>query len=72
MINSTNFNSSMPSPRSAQSLTEEQQFFISDTLAEFDTENITQEGALNIIKAFSQTNIQPNAALEKAVSNCRI
>ncbi|MFT5814187.1 MAG: hypothetical protein ACI9VT_001947 [Psychroserpens sp.] len=71
MINSTNLNSSIPPPppRSEQSLTEEQQVFISDTLAEFDTDNLTQEDALSIIETFSQANIQPSAALEKAVSN---
>ncbi|MFT6208888.1 MAG: hypothetical protein ACJA0T_002813 [Colwellia sp.] len=68
MISSTNINSSIP-PRSEQSLTEEQQVFISDTLAELDTDNLTQEDALSIMEAFSQTNIQPSAALEKAVSN---
>ena len=58
-----------PPPKSEQSLTEEQQIFISDTLAEFDTDNLTEDDALSIIEAFSQTNIQPSAALEKAVSN---
>jgi hypothetical protein len=74
MINSTNINSSIPPtpptpPRLEQSLTEEQQVFISDTLAEFNTDNLIKEDALSIMEAFSQTNIQPSAALEKAVSN---
>lgn len=58
-----------PPPRAEQSLTAEQQTFISDTLAEFDTDNLTQEDALSIIEAFSQANIQPSAALEKAVTS---
>jgi hypothetical protein len=54
MINSTNVNSSMPptSPRPEQSLTEEQQVFISDTLAEFDTDNLIKEDALSIMGHF--------------------
>ncbi|ARD44749.1 hypothetical protein [Colwellia sp. PAMC 21821] len=71
MINTTNLNSSMPPPpfRSEQSLTSEQQSLISDTLSEFDTDNLSQEDALSIIETFSQANIQPGAALEKALSS---
>lgn len=58
-----------PPPKSEQSLTTEQQTLISETLAEFDTDNLTQEDALSIIETFSQANIQPSAALEKALSN---
>jgi len=59
-----------PQPaRSEQSLTADQQSLISETLSEFDTENLSQEDALSIIETFSQANIQPGAALEKALSS---
>jgi|TARA_R110000764_G_scaffold67038_1_gene139562 hypothetical protein len=61
----------MPPPpaRTEQSLTADQQSLISETLSEFDTENLSQEDALSIIETFSQANIQPGAALEKALSS---
>ena len=58
-----------PAARSEQSLTSDQQSLISDTLSEFDTDNLSQEDALSIIEKFSQANIQPGAALEKALSS---
>ena len=58
-----------PTPRSEQSLTSDQQSLISETLSEFDTDNLSQEDALNIIETFSQANIQPDAALEKALTS---
>tara|TARA_B110000438_G_C15570598_1_gene545215 strand:- start:225 stop:764 length:540 start_codon:yes stop_codon:yes gene_type:complete len=71
LINTTNLGSSMPPPpaRTEQSLTADQQSLISETLSEFDTENLSQEDALSIIETFSQANIQPGAALEKALSS---
>lgn len=58
-----------PAAKSEQSLTSDQQSLISDTLSEFDTDNLSQEDALSIIEKFSQANIQPGAALEKALSS---
>lgn len=58
-----------PTPRSEQSLTSDQQSLISETLSEFDTDNLSQEDALNIIETFSQANIEPGAALEKALTS---
>tara|TARA_B110000495_G_C22973926_1_gene571862 strand:- start:1060 stop:1506 length:447 start_codon:yes stop_codon:yes gene_type:complete len=58
-----------PPPRSEQSLTEEQQTFITDTLAEFNADELSEEDALSIIEMFSQADIQPGAALEKAMSS---
>ena len=58
-----------PPPRSEQNLTSDQQSLISETLSEFDTENLSQEDALSIIETFSQANIQPGAALEKALTS---
>lgn len=58
-----------PPPKSEQSLTTDQQSLISATLSEFDTDNLSEEDALSIIETFSQANIQPGAALEKALSS---
>lgn len=71
MINAMNSGMSMPPPppRSEQNLTEDQQSLISETLSEFDAENLTEADALSIIEAFSQAGIQPGVALEKAASD---
>jgi hypothetical protein len=71
MINNVNSGMSMPPPppRSEQSLTEEQQTFISDTLSEFNADELSEEDALSIIDMFSEANIQPGVALEKAMSS---
>jgi len=71
MINPMNTGASMqaPPPRTEQSLTNVQQSLISDTLSEFDVNNLTEADALNIVETFSQAGIQPGIALEKAVSS---
>ena len=69
MINSINSGASMPpQPRTEQSLTSDQQSVISDTLSEFDVDNLSETDALSIVAAFSEAGIQPGLALEKAVS----
>ncbi len=69
MINSINSGASMPPPpRTEQSLTGDQQSVISDTLSEFDVDNLSETDALSIVEAFSEAGIQPGLALEKAVS----
>ena len=69
MINSINSSASMPPPpRKEQSLTSDQQSVISDTLSEFDVDNLSETDALSIVAAFSEAGIQPGLALEKAVS----
>lgn len=71
MINNVNSGISMPPPpsRTQQNLTEEQQTFITDTLAEFNADELSEEDALSIIEMFSQADIQPGAALEKVMSS---
>jgi hypothetical protein len=70
MINSINSGASMPPPpRTEQNLTNDQQSVISDTLSEFDVDNLTEADALSIVKAFSEAGIQPGLALEKAVAD---
>jgi hypothetical protein len=69
MINSINSGASMPPPpRTEQNLTSEQQSVISDTLSEFDVDNLSETDALSIVEAFSEAGIKPGIALEKAVS----
>ena len=72
MINSTT--SSMPMPprtgsSAEQSLTTDQQTLISETLSEFDVDNISEADALSIVETFSQAGIQPSSALEKAIAD---
>jgi hypothetical protein len=70
MINSINSGASMPPPpRTEQNLTGDLQSVISDTLSEYDVDNLTEADALSIVKAFSEAGIQPGLALEKAVAD---
>ena len=59
----------MPPQRSEQSLTTEQQSILSETLSQFDPENLTESDALSIVEALSQAEIQPGSALETAMSD---
>jgi hypothetical protein len=71
MVSSINSGMSMPPPppaRTEQSLTEEQQSFITDTLSQFDADNLTQEAATSIVEAFAEAGIQPSAALETSLT----
>jgi len=58
-----------PPPRSEQPLTEEQQSLISETLSEFDVENLSESNALSIVEAFSSAGIVPGSALEQAMAD---
>lgn len=49
-------------------LTQNQQSLISETLSQFDVENLTESDALTIVEAFSQAGIKPSSALEKSLS----
>lgn len=69
MINSVNSSMPMqPMARTDNNLTEDQQLLISETLSQFDPENLTETDALTIIDAFSQAGIQPGGALEESMS----
>ncbi|TYK64520.1 hypothetical protein [Colwellia echini] len=72
MINATNSSMPMP-PRSGSSaqqvLTTDQQTLISETLSEFDVDNLSEADALSIVETFSQAGIQPSAAFEKAMAD---
>lgn len=68
MISSISSAAAMPPPRSEKSLTQEQQTLITDTLSQFDPENLTESEAISITEAFSQAGIQPGKALGSAMS----
>ena len=69
MINSISSNIQMPPQRTEQSLTEDQQSILSETLSQYDAENLTEADALSIVESFSQAGIQPGVAMEKAMSD---
>ena len=57
-----------PPPKSDKALTADQQTLISETLSEFDPENISESDALSIVETFSEAGIQPGAGLEQAMA----
>lgn len=57
-----------PPPSKEQTLTEDQQSLISETLSEYDADNLTQEDAISIREVFSEAGIPPGLALAKEVS----
>ena len=69
MINSISSNTQIPPQRTEQSLTENQQSILSETLSQYDAENLTEADALSIVESFSQAGIQPGVAMEKAMSD---
>jgi len=72
MINSVNSNTPPPPPpRSSNSndiLTDEQNTLLSDTLSEYDPENLTATDAQAIIEALSEAGIQPSESLESTMA----
>jgi hypothetical protein len=54
--------------RSTQTLSQDQQLLIEETLANFDADNLTQSDAASIVEAFSNAGIQPGRALEEAMA----
>ena len=72
MINTIDAGISIPPPPRTgldKVLTEDQQTLISDTLAEYDVDKLTEADALTITEAFLEAGIQPGLALEKSVSS---
>lgn len=71
MINAMSSGMMPPPPRTEteQNLTEDQQSLITETLSQYDVENLTEADALSIVEVFSEAGIQPGLALEKAVSS---
>ncbi|MBU2871546.1 hypothetical protein KO502_12770 [Colwellia sp. E2M01] len=65
---------SMPPPPksgsgSEKSLTTEQQSLITETLAQFDVENLTEADAQSIVETFSQAGIQPSSSFEQVLAD---
>ncbi len=54
--------------RTEQALTEENQQLISDTLSQFDPDNLTEADALTIVETLSEAGVQPGQGLETALS----
>jgi hypothetical protein len=54
--------------RSTTSLTDDQRQLISDTLAQYDADNLTKAGAQSIVKIFNEAGIQPGKALTEAMA----
>lgn len=54
--------------RSSASLTEFQTELIASTLAQYDSQNLTQEDAEAIVNTFSEAGIAPSKALEEAMN----
>ncbi len=59
----------MPQQRTEQSLTEEQQSILTETLSQYDAENLSESDALSIVETLSQAGIPPSAAVEKSMSD---
>jgi hypothetical protein len=68
MINSISSGQSFLPPRAEQNLTDEQKNLISETLSNFDPDNLSEADALTIIETFSQAGITPSKALETSMS----
>ncbi|MEI6893795.1 MAG: hypothetical protein V5789_04000 [Colwellia sp.] len=71
MISSVSSGMSMPPPppNTEQNLTTDQQTLISETLSEYDVDNLSEADAQSIIDTFAEADIQPGAALETALSD---
>ncbi|GEM_PF-261180 len=55
-------------PAQNRQLTSEQQQLVTETLAEFDADSLTEEDALSIIEIFSEAGIRPGRALAETVA----
>jgi hypothetical protein len=69
MINNIGSSMQMPQQRTEQSLTEEQQSILTETLSQYDAENLSESDALSIVETLSQAGIPPSAAVEKSMSD---
>ena len=58
-----------PKRDNSQPLSQEQQQLIEDTLANYDTDQLSASDAASIVEVFSEAGIQPGAGLEAAMSD---
>ncbi len=72
MINATSSaGMSMPPsypPRNTAALSTDQQMLISETLSQYDADNLSEADARSIVATFQEAGIQPGKALEEAMS----
>lgn len=68
IINTVNSGFQAPLARTEQSLTQNQQDIITQTLTQFDADLLSDSDAKSIVETFSNAGIQPGKALESAVS----
>lgn len=59
----------MQSAQSSQRLSADQQTLITDTLAKYDADSLTESDAQSIIDTLSEAGIQPGRALESALAD---
>jgi len=57
-----------PRLKAEQNLSDEQQSLITETLSQFDVDNLSETDAVNIVEVFSQAGIQPSSALEQSMA----
>ena len=57
-----------PPPKNDKPLTSEQSTLITDTLAEYDIDNLSDEDASAIVSIFNEAGIQPGKALQAALA----
>lgn len=69
MINAVNSGTQAPMNRVEASLTQDQQTLISDTLKQFDPENLSDADAQSIVESFSKAGIEPGRALEQTMTD---
>lgn len=67
--NAAGFTISANQSRNDQNLTDQQRLVVSDTLSQFDVNNLSPTEASFIVDKFNEAGIQPGAALESAVSD---
>lgn len=56
-----------PRPQGGASLSDDQKQLISDTLSQFDVDNLTEADAQSIVSTFQEAGIQPGKALAEAM-----
>lgn len=57
-----------PQQRTQQSLSNDQQSLIEETIAQYDIENLTEDEAKNIVQTFAEAGIRPGQAMEDAIA----
>lgn len=69
MVNALSGSESLaPPPKPPRPLSDQQKALVSDTLANFDSESLSEEDAQSIVQAFKDAGIKPGRYLAEAVS----